>query len=111
VGRKLGYSFWAFALTLWAVIFAIVSILLLGLLIRLGSETLELVIGISYYGGFFLLCGWIWGKVARKLGHSFWAHALTFWLAPITVLYLGFRRMERQSFMESTSEAAPSDSS
>jgi hypothetical protein len=77
----------------------------------LGNETLELVIGISYYGGFFLLCGWIWGKVARKLGHSFWAHAFTFWLAPITVLYLGFSREKQKPSMESTPEAAPSDSS
>jgi hypothetical protein len=111
VGHKLGYFFWAFALTLWAIVLAIISILLLGLLIRVGNETLELVIGVSYYGGFFLLCGWIWGAVARKLGHSFWVHALTFWLAPITVLYLGFRRREPKSSMDFPPETAPTDSS
>jgi hypothetical protein len=92
VGRKLGYSFWAFALTLWALVFVIISILLLGLLIRVGHETVELIIGICYYVGFFVLCGWLWGKIAKKLGHSFWVHALTFWLAPVTLLYLGFSR-------------------
>ncbi|MCK5553852.1 MAG: hypothetical protein KAJ09_11950, partial [Deltaproteobacteria bacterium] len=88
IGQRLGYSFWAFALTLWAIVFAVISILLLGLLIHVGNETLELIIGIAYYGGFFLVCGWLWGRIARKLGHSFWAHALTFWLGPITILLL-----------------------
>jgi hypothetical protein len=110
VGHKLGYSFWAFALTFWAIVFAIISILLLGLLIRLGHETLELVIGVSYYGGFFFLCGWLWGRIARKLGHSFWAHALTFWLAPITLLYLGFRRKIHPKSMDSVPETSPTDS-
>ncbi len=88
VGHKLGYSFWAFALTFWVIVLAILSILLLGLKIRAGSETLELIIGVSYYGGFFLLCGWLWGRKARRLGHSFWIHAFTFWLGPITILLL-----------------------
>lgn len=110
VGHKLGYSFWVFALTFWALVFTIISILLLGLLIRLGNETLELVVGISYYGGFFLLSGWLWGRIARKLGHSFWAHALTFWLAPITLLYLGFRREKRETSVDTAPET-PSDNS
>ena len=104
VGNKLGYSFWVFALTLWVIIFAIISIILLGLRIHVGHETLELVIGVSYYGGFFILSGWIWGKVARKLGYSFWAYALTFWLAPITLLYLGFKREKRQIPVDSSPE-------
>lgn len=88
VGHKLGYSFWAFAVTFWVIVFAILSILLLGLKIRAGNETLELIIGISYYGGFFSLCGWLWGRIARRLGHSLWIHAFTFWLGPITILLL-----------------------
>jgi hypothetical protein len=110
VGHKLGYSFWAFALTFWVIVFAIISILLLGLRIRVGNETLELIIGASYYGGFLLLSGWIWGRVARRLGHSFWAHALTFWLAPITLLYLGFRRERRRSSVEVAPEAPSTNS-
>jgi hypothetical protein len=110
VGQRLGYSFWAFALTLWAIVFAVISILLLGLLIHVGNETLELIIGIAYYGGFFLVCGWLWGRIARKLGHSFWAHALTFWLAPITILYLGFRRKTRQSSVALRPDTSQTDS-
>jgi hypothetical protein len=113
VGYKMGYSFWAFALTFWVIIFAIISIILLGLRIHVGHETLELVIGVSYYGGFFILSGWAWGGVARKLGHSFWAYGLTFWLAPVTLLYLGFRREKRQtpvdSSQEETSRNSPSE--
>ena len=136
VGQRLGYSFWAFALTLWAIVFAVISILLLGLLIHVGNETLELIIGIAYYGGFFLVCGWLWGRIARKLGHSFWAHALTFWLGPITILlllvwahafifflvpftllmptisllYLGFRRERRKTPAISSPETPSTDS-
>ena len=110
VGNKLGYSFWAFALSFWAIVLAIISILLLGLMIHVGHETVELVIGISYYGAFFLLSAWIWGKVARKLGHSFWVHALTFWLAPITLLYLGFRRAKPPVLSDSAPEACASNS-
>jgi hypothetical protein len=110
VGHKLGYSFWAFALTFWVIVFAIISILLLGLRIRVGNEILELIIGSSYYGGFLLLSGWIWGRVARRLGHSFWTHALTFWLAPITLLYLGFRRERRRSSVEPAPEAPSTNS-
>ncbi len=110
VGHKLGYSFWAFALTFWVILFAIISILLLGLKIRVGNETLELIIGISYYGGFLILSGWIWGRVARRLGHSFWVHAFTFWLAPITLLYLGFRRGKRETSMDSAPEELSTDS-
>ncbi len=110
VGQKLGYSFWAFALTFWVILCAIISILVLGLKISVGHETLELVIGLSYYGGFFLLSGWLWGKVARKLGHSFWAYALTFWLAPVTLLFLGFRREKLQSPVDSSPEASSSNS-
>ncbi len=134
VGYKLGYSFWAFVLTFWAIVLAIISIILLGLGIRVGNETLDRIIGISYYGGFFLLCGWLWGRIARKLGRSFWIHAFAFWLGPITIillvvrghafifflvpiitllmpaislLYLGFRRGKRQS----SAEPAPEGSS
>ncbi len=110
VGHKLGYSFWAFALTFWVILFAIISILLLGVKIRVGNETLELIIGISYYGGFLILSGWIWGRVARRLGHSFWVHAFTFWLAPITLLYLGFRRGKRETSMDSAPEEFSTDS-
>ncbi|MFQ5843018.1 MAG: hypothetical protein ACE5I8_11340 [Thermodesulfobacteriota bacterium] len=110
MGHKLGYSFWAFALTFWVIVFAIISILLLGLRIRVGNETVELIIGVSYYGGFLLLSGWLWGGVARKLGHSFWPHALTFWLAPITLLYLGFRRERQESPVNSAPEESSTDS-
>ncbi len=136
VGRRLGYSFWAFALTFWVILLALISILLLGLKIRVGNETLELIIGVSYYGGFFLLCGWSWGRIARKLGRSFWIHAFTFWLGPITIilllvwahafifflvpitllmpaislLYLGFRRGKRQTSMDSAPEESSTDS-
>jgi hypothetical protein len=143
VGYKLGYSFWAFALTFGVILFAIISILLLGLKmlealhIYVGNETLELIIGISYYGGFFLLCGCLWGRIARKLGHSFWIHAFTFWLGPITIiilvvwrhafifflvpiitllmpaislLYLGFRRGKKQTSMDSAPEESSTDS-
>jgi hypothetical protein len=110
VGQRLGYSFWAFALTLWAIVFAVISILLMGLLIRVGNETLELIIGIAYYAGFFLACGWLWGRIARKLGHSFWAHALTFWLAPITLLYLGFRRKSLPSSEDFRPDTSQTDS-
>jgi hypothetical protein len=110
VGDKLGYSFWAFALTFWVIVLAILSILLLGLKIRVGNETLELIIGVSYYVGFLILSAWIWGKVARRLGHSFWVHVLTFWLAPITLLYLGFKRKRRQTPAVSAPEASSSDS-
>ena len=110
VGYKLGYSFWAFALTFWVIVLAVISTLLLGLTIRVGNETLESIIGISYYGGFLILSGWIWGKVARRLDHSFWAHALTFWLAPITLLYLGFRRGKRQTSLGSAPGESSADS-
>lgn len=110
VGHKLGYSFWAFALTFWVIVFAIISILLLGLRIRVGNETVELIIGVSYYGGFLLLSGWLWGRVTRKLGHSFWPHALTFWLAPITLLYLGFRRERQESPVNSAPQESSTDS-
>lgn len=110
VGDKLGYSFWVFALTFWVIVLAILSILLLGLKIRVGNETLELIIGVSYYVGFLILSAWIWGKVARKLGHSFWVHVLTFWLAPITLLYLGFKRQRRQPPAVSAPEASSSNS-
>lgn len=106
VGHKLGYPFWAFALSFWAIVLAIISILLLGLMIRVGHETVELIIGISYYGAFLLFSAWVWGKIAKKLGHSFWAHALTFWLAPITLLYLGFKR-EKRPFLSDAAPEAP----
>jgi hypothetical protein len=138
VGYKLGYSFWAFALTFGAILLAIISILLLGLTIRMANETLDRIIGISYYGGFFLLCGWLWGRVARKLGRSFWIHAFAFWLGPITIillvvrghafifflvpiitllmpaislLYLGFRREKRETSMDSAPEVSSDNSS
>ena len=113
VGYKLGYSFWAFVLTFWAIVVAIFAIFLLSFMMfsalntYVGNETLELIIEVLYLGGFLILSGWIWGRVARKLGHPFWVHALTFWLAPITLLYLGFRRGKRQS----SAEPAPEGSS
>jgi uncharacterized membrane protein len=111
VGHKLGYSFWAFALTLWAIVLAIISILLLGLLIRVGNETLELIIGVSYYGGFFLLCGWIWGLLIWGPAFIFLLVPITLFLPAISILYLGFRRTGPKASMDFPSETSPSDSS
>jgi hypothetical protein len=142
VGYKLGYSFWASVFSFLVIVLAILSLVVLSLKIfvalhkYVGNETLEVIIEVSYIAGTFLVCGLIWGTVAKKLGHSFWVHASAFWVPPITIglllawanpfifffapitllippislLYLGFRRTMRHAHEDSTSETPPSDS-